>query len=57
MYRQVFCRGIVIDNSGHVVFASWSHFFGMIEEMPIYSNGTKLGHFTFSILVTDNYTS
>ena len=43
LYRQVFCRGIVIDNSGHVVFASWSHFLGMIEEMPIYSNGAKLG--------------
>ena len=43
LYRQDFCRGIVIDNSGHVVFASWSHFLGMIEEMPIYSNGTKPG--------------
>lgn len=46
LYRQDFCRGIVIDKSGHVVFASWSHFLGMIEEMPIYSNGTKLGHFS-----------
>ena len=42
-YRQVFYRDIVIDNSGHVVFSSWSHFFGVIEEMPIYSNGTKTG--------------
>ena len=45
-YPQVFYRDIVIDNSGHVAFSSWSHFFGKIEEMPIYSNGTKLGHFT-----------
>ena len=43
LYRQAFCRDIAIDNAGHVVFASWSHFFGMIEEMPIYSNGTKTG--------------
>ena len=46
LYRQVFCRDKAIDNSGHVVFSSWSHFFGVIEEMPIYSNGTKLGRFT-----------
>lgn len=43
LYRQVFCRDIVIDNAGHVVFASWSHFIVIIEEMPIYSNGTKTG--------------
>ena len=43
LYRQVFCRDKVIDNSGHVVFSSWSHFFGVIEEMSIYSNGTKTG--------------
>lgn len=41
LYRQVFCPDKVIDNSGHVVFSSRSHFFGVIEEMPIYSNGTK----------------
>ena len=41
--RQVFCRDIVINNAGHVVFASWSHFIGVIEEMLIYSNGTKTG--------------
>ena len=43
LYRQVFCRDIVIDNAGQVVFSSRSHFFGVIEEMPIYSNGTKTG--------------
>ena len=43
LYRQVFCRDIVIDNAGQVVFSSWSHFFGVIEEMPIYSNGTNTG--------------
>lgn len=48
LYRQVFCRDKAIDNSGHVVFSSWSHFFGVIQEMPIYSNGTKLGRFRLS---------
>ena len=43
LYRQVCCPDKVIDNAGHVVFSSRSHFFGVIEEMPIYSNGTKTG--------------